>query len=240
MNSVASTNYFSSWYTSYFFAKNYDNFYSSTSFQLKIAQNLFIFGNLVSLLSQHTYSLNPFPFLSLDILTSLAIFVHHQYIGSILLLGSLAHLAIFIVRDFSFSSTPRAKYSFLARLLIHKNSILAHLSWLSLFLGFHTLLVFVHNDSVVAFSESDKQILLDPIYSQILLDSQADSSSPIQPRLPILSGDLMAHHSISLGIHLVVLIMAKGLDAGGSKNIFADKAAFGFSYPCDGPGRGGT
>lgn len=102
------------------------------------------------------------------------------------------------------------------------------------------MLVFVHNDSVVAFSESDKQILLDPIYSQILLDSQADASSPIQPRLPILSGDLMAHHSISLGIHLVVLIMAKGLDAGGSKNLFADKAAFGFSYPCDGPGRGGT
>jgi len=48
------------------------------------------------------------------------------------------------------------------------------------------------------------------------------------------------HHAIALGLHTTTLILVKGaLDARGSR-LMPDKKDFGFSFPCDGPGRGGT
>ena len=58
--------------------------------------------------------------------------------------------------------------------------------------------------------------------------------------LPIGPGDLLVHHAIALGLHITALILLKGsLDARGSK-LMPDKIQFGFSFSCDGPGRGGT
>ena len=54
------------------------------------------------------------------------------------------------------------------------------------------------------------------------------------------STDLMAHHAIALGLHVTILILLKGaLDARGSR-LIPDKQQLGYSFPCDGPGRGGT
>ncbi|KAL8252237.1 hypothetical protein R6Q59_035930, partial [Mikania micrantha] len=53
-------------------------------------------------------------------------------------------------------------------------------------------------------------------------------------------GDFLVHQSIALGLHTTTLILVKGaLDARGSK-LMPDKKDFGYSFPCDGPGRGGT
>lgn len=53
-------------------------------------------------------------------------------------------------------------------------------------------------------------------------------------------GDFLVHHAIALGLHTTTLILIKGaLDARGSR-LMPDKKDFGFSFPCDGPGRGGT
>ena len=53
-------------------------------------------------------------------------------------------------------------------------------------------------------------------------------------------GDFLVHHAIALGLHVTTLILVKGaLDARGSK-LMPDKKDFGYSFPCDGPGRGGT
>eukprot|EP00977_Amphora_coffeiformis_P030044 scaffold44444_cov5024-Amphora_coffeaeformis.AAC.1 len=54
-------------------------------------------------------------------------------------------------------------------------------------------------------------------------------------------GNVLAlHHAIALGLHVTALILIKGaLDARGSK-LMPDKKDFGYSFPCDGPGRGGT
>ncbi|XLR51011.1 hypothetical protein S83_001683 [Arachis hypogaea] len=53
-------------------------------------------------------------------------------------------------------------------------------------------------------------------------------------------GDFLVHHAIALGLHTTTLILVKGaLDARGSK-LMPDKKDFGYSFPCDGPGRGGT
>jgi photosystem I P700 chlorophyll a apoprotein A2 len=41
-------------------------------------------------------------------------------------------------------------------MLDHKEAIISHLSWVSLFLGFHTLGLYVHNDVVVAFGQPEK------------------------------------------------------------------------------------
>ena len=45
---------------------------------------------------------------------------------------------------------------------------------------------------------------------------------------------------VFLGIHLVLLILIKGLDILGSFNLVLDKLVFGFFLPYYGPGRGGT
>jgi photosystem I P700 chlorophyll a apoprotein A2 len=58
--------------------------------------------------------------------------------------------------------------------------------------------------------------------------------------LTIGPGDFLVHHAIALGLHTTTLILVKGsLDARGSK-LMPDKKYFGYSFPCDGPGQGGT
>jgi photosystem I P700 chlorophyll a apoprotein A2 len=58
--------------------------------------------------------------------------------------------------------------------------------------------------------------------------------------LTIDPGDFLVHHAIALGLHTTTLILVKGaLDASGSK-LLLDKKDFGYSFPCDGLGRGGT
>ncbi|KAF2312930.1 hypothetical protein GH714_042473 [Hevea brasiliensis] len=53
-------------------------------------------------------------------------------------------------------------------------------------------------------------------------------------------GDFLVHNVIALGLHTTTLILVKGaLDACGSK-LMPDKKDFGYSFPCDGPRRGGT
>ncbi|KAL5644045.1 hypothetical protein ACJX0J_001139 [Zea mays] len=101
----------------------------------------------------------------------------------------------------------------LARMLDHKEAIISHLSWASLFLGFHTLGLYVHNDVMLAFGTPEKQILIEPIFAQC--------------------------RNIWLPGWLNAVNENGALDARGSK-LMPDKKDFGYSFPCDGPGRGGT
>ncbi|XP_059294473.1 photosystem I P700 chlorophyll a apoprotein A2-like [Lycium ferocissimum] len=154
----------------------------------------------------------------------------------------------------------------------HKEAIISHLSWASLFLGFHTLGLYVHNDVMLAFGTPEKQILIEPIFAQwiqsahgktsygfdVLLSStsgpafnagrsiwlpgwlNAVNENSNSLFLTIGPGDFLVHHAIALGLHTTTLILVKGaLDARGSK-LMPDKKDFGYSFPCDGPGRGGT
>merc|ERR1719335_2025179 len=151
------------------------------------------------------------------------------------MVGAFAHGAIFFVRDYD----PEVnKDNVLARMLEHKEAIISHLSWVSLFLGFHTLGLYIHNDTVVAFGEPEKQILIEPVFAQIIQGSYCQSFGSFL--LPLGPGDLLAHHAIALGLHVTVLILLKGaLDARGS-TLMQDKVHFGYGFACDGPGRGGT
>jgi photosystem I P700 chlorophyll a apoprotein A2 len=243
----------------------YDTLNNSLHFQLALA--LASLGTITSLVAQHMYSLPSYAFIARDYTTQAALYTHHQYIAGFLIVGAFAHGAIFLVRDYD----PEAnKNNVLSRVLQHKEAIISHLSWVSLFLGFHTLSLYVHNDVVVAFGTPEKQILIEPVFAQfvqaasgkalygfdVLLsnpDSLAQTGAAWLPGwldainsgtnslfLTIGPGDFLVHHAIALGLHTTTLILVKGaLDARGSK-LMPDKKDFGFAFPCDGPGRGGT
>ena len=244
----------------------YDTINNSLHFQLGLA--LASLGVITSLVAQHMYSLPSYAFIAKDYTTQAALYTHHQYIAGFLMVGAFAHGAIFFVRDYD----PVAnKNNVLARMLDHKEALISHLSWVSLFLGFHTLGLYVHNDVVVAFGTPEKQILIEPVFAQwiqaasgkalygfdVLLSNpdsiasttgaawlpgwlDAINSGTNSLFLSIGPGDFLVHHAIALGLHTTTLILVKGaLDARGSK-LMPDKKDFGYSFPCDGPGRGGT
>ena len=244
----------------------YDTLNNSLHFQLALA--LACLGVVTSLVAQHMYSLPSYVFIARDYTTQAALYTHHQYIAGFIMVGAFAHGAIFLVRDYD----PEAnKNNVLARVLDHKEAIISHLSWVTLFLGFHTLGLYVHNDVVVAFGTPEKQILIEPVFAQwiqaasgkalygfdVLLSNpdsvasttgaawlpgwlDAINSGTNSLFLTIGPGDFLVHHAIALGLHTTALVLIKGaLDARGSK-LMPDKKDFGYAFPCDGPGRGGT
>lgn len=250
----------------------FDTVNNSLHFQLGLA--LASVGTITSLVAQHMYSLPPYAFLAQDFTTQAALYTHHQYIAGFIMCGAFAHGAIFFVRDYD---PVQNEGNVLARMLQHKEAIISHLSWVSLFLGFHTLGLYVHNDVMQAFGTPERQILIEPVFAQWIQAAQGKQSYGFQfllsaenanafganaaeaskslwlPEwlsainsngnslfLTIGPGDFLVHHAIALGLHTTTLILVKGaLDARSSK-LMPDKKDFGFSFPCDGPGRGGT
>jgi photosystem I P700 chlorophyll a apoprotein A2 len=157
-------------------------------------------------------------------------------------------------------------------MLEQKEAIISHLSWVSLLLGFHTLGLYVHNDVMLAFGTPEKQILIEPIFSQWIQSAHGKTLYGFDVLLSLTSGptfdagksiwlpgwlnaindnnnslfliigpgDFLVHHAIALGLHTTTLILVKGdLDARGSR-LMPDKKDFGYIFPCDGPGLGGT
>jgi photosystem I P700 chlorophyll a apoprotein A2 len=246
----------------------YETINNSLHFQLGLA--LASVGVVCSLTAQHMYSMPSYAFIAKDFTTQAALYTHHQYIAVFLMVGAFSHGAIFFVRDYDHEAN---KNNVLGRALSHKEAIISHLSWASLFLGFHTLGLYVHNDVTVAFGTPEKQILVEPVFAQFVQaasgkmlygfsyalsnpDSIATTASMniAGPHywmdainagtnslfLTIGPGDFLVHHAIALGLHTTALILIKGaLDARGSK-LMPDKKDFGYAFPCDGPGRGGT
>jgi len=125
------------------------------------------------------------------------------------------------------------------RILSSKHTIISHLSWVCLWLGIHVLGIYVHNDTVCAFGEPEKQIMIEPIFA-MLIQALSVATLTGDNIIALSSGDLLAHHSIALGLHVCSLILIKGsLDGTGSK-LMPDKINHAYGFSCDGPGRGGT
>jgi photosystem I P700 chlorophyll a apoprotein A2 len=135
----------------------------TNSLHMQLGLALASLGVATSLVAQHMYALPAYAFIAKDFVTQAALYTHHQYIAGFLMLGAFAHGAIFFVRDYD---PELNKDNVLARMLEHKEAIISHLSWVSLFLGFHTLGLYIHNDTVVAFGQPEKQILVEPVFAQ--------------------------------------------------------------------------
>ena len=230
------------------------------SLDLQLSLALAGISVLTAVVAQHSYSLIAYPYLFYDYIQSTALYVHHSWIASLLMIGCFAHARIYLLRDYHLNPVVLG-IDPMIRILSHKGRVISKLSWVCLWLGFHSLGLYIHNDTVVAFGEQEKQLQIEPMFSQVVQGSSGKALYTIsyldglfkeaythEPHsksldsllLPIGPGDLLVHHSIALGLHVTALILLKGsLDARGSK-LMSDKIQFGFNFSCDGPGRGGT
>ncbi|MBA0667731.1 hypothetical protein Goklo_000784 [Gossypium klotzschianum] len=112
---------------------------------------------------------------------------------------------------------------------------MSHLSWASLFLGFHTFGLYVHNDVMLTFGTLEKQILIEHIFAQWIQSAYGKTSYMFDVLLSSMNGPVF-----NAGLHTITLILVKGtLDARSSK-LMPDKKDFSYSFPCDGPGQEGT
>ncbi|KAL4190789.1 hypothetical protein AMTRI_Chr07g26450 [Amborella trichopoda] len=204
----------------------------NNSIHFQLGLALASLGVITSLVAQHMYTLPPYAFIAQDFTTQAA--------------------------DYN---PEHNEDNVLARMLDHKEAIKSHLSWASLFLGFHTLGLYDHNDVMLAFGTPEKQILIEPIFAQWIQSTQGKTSYGFDVLLSSMNGpafnagrrvwlpgwlnainenDFLVHHAIALGLHTTTLILVKGaLDARGSK-FMPDKKDLGYSFPCYGLGRGGT
>jgi len=133
-----------------------------------------------------------------------------------------------------------------------RDILIGHLTWVSTFLGTHSVGALIHNDSVEALGRSDSSFsdIGFPVRPMILtalaatldctvLDSTLSTSSTL---LRTFSGsaDYLVCHVDSFCLHTTVLIIIKGVLMSRSSRLVSAKGVLGFVYPCDGPGRGGT
>ena len=170
---------------------------------------------------------------SSDLATQLCIFTHHIWIGGFLIVGGAAHAAIFMVRDYD---PVVNQNNVLDRVIRHRDAIISHLNWVSIFLGFHSFGLYIHNDTMRALGRpqdmfSDSAIQLQPVFAQWVQNLHTLAPGNTAPNalqvvshafggglvavggkvamMPIALGtaDFMVHHIHAFTIHVTVLIL---------------------------------
>lgn len=233
-----------------------------SSLHLQLALSLVLASSLVTGVSVGLTNISPYPYVAYDFITCMMVDIHHSSIAITLMIGSYAHGGISLVRDVIDKHRGVTSYSSgkcpVTRLLDHKSSIISHLSWVVGWLSFHTLGIYVHNDTIIALGSSSKALLIEPLaaqliqeysgkelygsriaYPDVILDT-INKSTGAYLFGPSLNGDLLVAHATSLGLHLTTLILMKGaLDARRSR-LMPDKMHVGYHFACDGPARSGT
>jgi photosystem I P700 chlorophyll a apoprotein A1 len=238
----------------------------TTSWHAQLATNLAFLGSLTIIIAHHMYAMPPYPYLATDYATQLCLFTHHIWIGGFLIVGGAAHAAIFMVRDYD---PVVNQNNVLDRVIRHRDAIISHLNWVSIFLGFHSFGLYIHNDTMRALGRpqdmfSDSAIQLQPVFAQWVqnlhtLAPGSTAPNALEPvsyvfgsgvlavggkvaaaAIPLGTADFLIHHIHAFTIHVTVLILLKGVLFARSSRLIPDKANLGFRFPCDGPGRGGT
>jgi photosystem I P700 chlorophyll a apoprotein A1 len=238
----------------------------TTSWHAQLATNLAFLGSLTIIIAHHMYAMPPYPYLATDYSTQLCLFTHHMWIGGFLIVGGAAHAAIFMVRDYD---PVVNQNNVLDRVIRHRDAIISHLNWVSIFLGFHSFGLYIHNDTMRALGRpqdlfSDTGIQLQPVFAQWIQHIHALAPGTTAPNalesvshvfggsvlavggkvaaaaIPLGTADFLIHHIHAFTIHVTVLILLKGVLFARSSRLIPDKANLGFRFPCDGPGRGGT
>jgi len=208
--------------------------------------NLCILGSLSIAWAYSVFSLPSYPGISTDYMAISGIYSLHLWLGWLFYVGASAHGAIAVVRD----SLVLSDGAIFAKIFGHRDVLLAHLIWVSVFLGFHSFCLFIHNDTLESLGRaedtfSDSGICIRPIFAS-LVESVAGCDIEIVDgkigRAPVGVGtcDILVHHLHAFTIHTTLLVLVKGLLYARTSRLVADKATLGFSYACDGPGRGGT
>lgn len=200
--------------------------FKSLHFQLAISLSILRIGS--SLFAHHIYSFPSFAYLAYDHTSLACLFVHHQYIARSFICRAFAHRTIYLIRDYNMNF-PNPLIAFI---LTKRYTIINYLSYVSLFLRFHTLRLYVHNDFMQAIGLAEKQICLFPIFAQWIQYTQRRDI-----RLPIRARDLLVHHRIALRLHVTTLILLKRALTSRSSKLIPDKLLFRYAFPCDRPRR---
>ncbi|CAN6455765.1 unnamed protein product [Victoria cruziana] len=144
-----------------------------------------------------------------------------MWIGGFLIVGAAAHAAILMVRDYD----PTTRYNdLLDRVLRHQDAIISHLNWACIFLGFHSFGLYIHNDTMSALGHpqewfSDTAIQLQPIFAPWIQNTNAlapGATAPVGGKvallpIPLGTADFLVHHIHAFTIHVIVLILLKGV-----------------------------
>jgi photosystem I P700 chlorophyll a apoprotein A1 len=131
----------------------------------------------------------------------------------------------------------------------HRDVIIGHLIWVSIYLGFHSFSLYIHNDTFQALRRPedifhDNSIQLKPVFFTARLNLQPYifvlDKKLICITLELATADYIVHSIHAFTIHVALLILSKGILYARNSRLVSDKLELGFRYPCDGPGRGGT
>ena len=169
-----------------------------SSVHFDLAVGLAALGTASSFAAGHLGAFTPYAFLANDLVAQAALYTHHQYIGGFFMCGAFAHGAIFLVRD---SGVGGSAIGFL---VANRSAVVSLLSFVCLFLGFHTLGLYVHNDVMQALGSPEKQLALLPVFAEWL---QLAHGSHLGTTLT--AGDFLVHHAIALGLHTTTLVLVK-------------------------------
>ena len=174
----------------------------------------------------------------------ISLVVHHIYIGLLLILGSTAHLSIFLIREL------KLNFYLFNLILFNRCLIVGHLSYVSLFLGLYSFGIYIYNDIMCLLFRFDDMFSYLTIYLKPVLKFLFTTSFfayLILVNCKLSSGyfsestsDFLLFHINSFTLHVIILILLKGLLYSRSSRLVSDKIYLGWVYPCDGPGRGGS
>ena len=242
-----------------FIAQKMNSWHANLSINLSITGSIsIVFGELI-------YAVPIYPYCGTDYPTILCLFCHHIWIGSLLVIGRGSHACVYFIRDIQIEEantlwdlhnidTLPMNAKDLQTILNHRDVIIGHLIWVTLFLGIHSFGIYIHNDSLQALGRQedifdDNAIQLKPIFATwiqnknvtlLSRDIKMLDKAVIQIRQELGTSDFMLHHIHAFTIHTTVLIILKGILYARHSRLVSDKWFLGFRYPCDGPGRGGT
>lgn len=129
----------------------------------------------------------------------------------------------------------------LERVLAHRHSIVVHLNWVSIFLGFHAFGMYIHNDTLLALGRREDQfadtgISFQPVIGllgQSVLQAELAVNETTSFATTRLTGtaDLLVHHIHAFTIHVTALILVKGALFSRSSRLVIDKHILGFRFP---------
>jgi photosystem I P700 chlorophyll a apoprotein A1 len=228
---------------------NFTNDFGVRPLNAELSLNLLFAGQASIVFAHHIYAMPVYPYLASDYPTVLSLFCHHINIGCLLIIGASAHASIGIIRDF----LPRriTLFHIWIEVLNHRGIVIAHLIYLSVALGLHSFGLYIHNDTLQALGRSEDIFADNSIRFKAVFAASGVSQRPcfdievLDGKLTTLrqelgTADFMVHHIHAFTIHVTLLILFKGFLYARSSRLVSDKLELGYSYPCDGPGRGGT
>jgi len=221
---------------------------------LLLSMSLAITGSVSIITAHHLTSMPAYSYYAADYPTVLCSFVHHMWIGSILIVGAAAHMSIHIVRDLHTARHSCIRTTIGATIIGQRELLIGHLVWVTIFLGSHAFGIYIHNDTLQALGRpedliSDNGILMKPIFAHAIWSLRDEGSTQyihlmdsrvVTSYQELGTSDFLIHHIHAFTLHVTLLILVKGVLTARSSRLVADKSTLGFRYPCDGPGRGGT